>query len=187
MQRFLKGATNRHHFTDRFHLGGQARIGLREFLEVEARHLGDDVINARLERSRGAPAGDLVLQFVEGVAHRQLGGHLGNRKTGGLGRQRRRAGNPRIHLDDHHLPVVRVNGELDVGAAGFDPDLAQHRQRGVAHDLIFLVRQRLRRGDGDGIAGMHAHRVQIFNRADDDAVVGAIPHHFHLEFLPAQH
>ncbi|MNS95560.1 hypothetical protein D3C72_1298270 [compost metagenome] len=34
---------------------------------------------------------------------------------------------------------------------------------------------------------MHAHRVQVLDRADDDAVVRRVADHFHLEFLPAQH
>ena len=187
LHRFLEGAADGHHLADRFHLGGQAGIGLREFLEVEARHLGHDIVDARLERGRGAAAGDLVLQLVQGVADRQLGRDLGDGEAGGLGGQRRGTRYPRIHFDDDHPPVIGVDRELDVGAAGIDADLAQHRQRGVTQDLVFLVGQGLGRGNRDGIAGMHPHRVEIFDGADDDAVVGAIPHHLHLEFLPAQH
>ena len=33
---------------------------------------------------------------------------------------------------------------------------------------------------------MDAHRVKIFNRADDDALVLIVAHHFHLVFLPAE-
>ena len=32
---------------------------------------------------------------------------------------------------------------------------------------------------------MNAHRVKIFNRADDDAVIRPITDHFHLELFPA--
>ena len=56
---------------------------------------------------------------------------------------------------------------------------------GVAHHLVFLVRERLRRRDSDGIAGMHAHRIEILDGTDDHAVVHSVAHHFHLEFLPA--
>jgi hypothetical protein len=58
--------------------------------------------------------------------------------------------------------------------------------RGVAHDLIFLVGQRQRRRDGDRIAGMHAHRIDVLDRADDDAVVRLVAHDLHLVFLPAE-
>ena len=34
---------------------------------------------------------------------------------------------------------------------------------------------------------MHTHRVKVFNRADDDAVVIAITHHFHFELFPADY
>jgi len=41
--------------------------------EGEARNLGDDVINARLE-ARGGFACDVVLEFVEQVADGEFGG-----------------------------------------------------------------------------------------------------------------
>ncbi len=186
LQRLLEVAADGHHLAHRLHLGGQARIGLREFLEGEARNLGDDVVDGRLERGRGDTAGDLVAQLVQGVAHRQLGGDLGDGEAGGLGGQRRGARYARVHLDHDHAPVVRVDRELHVGAAGIHSDLAQHRNGCVAHDLVFLVRQRLRRGHGDGVAGMHAHRIEVLDRADDDAVVLAVAHHLHLELFPAE-
>ena len=34
---------------------------------------------------------------------------------------------------------------------------------------------------------MHAHRIDVFNRADDDAIVRLVADDFHLVFLPAQH
>ena len=35
------------------------------------------------------------------------------------------------------------------------------------------------------VAGVHAHRVDVFDRADDDDVVVLVAHHLQLEFLPA--
>ena len=187
MQALLEGAADRHGFADRFHRGGQRGGGAGKFLEGKARNLGDDVIDGRLERGRRRAAGDVVGDFVERVADREFGRDLGDRKAGGLGGQRRGARHPRVHLDHDHAAVGRIDAELHVGAAGLDPDLAQHRQRGVAHDLVFLVGQRQGRRDGDGIAGMHAHRIEILDRADDDAVVLLVAHHLHLELFPAQH
>uniref|UniRef100_A0A0N4ZAR3 NAD-specific glutamate dehydrogenase n=1 Tax=Parastrongyloides trichosuri TaxID=131310 RepID=A0A0N4ZAR3_PARTI len=187
LHRFLEGAAHRHHLTHRLHLGGQARIGGRELLEGEARDLGDDVIDGRFERGRGQAAGDLVLQFVQGVADGQLGGDLGDREAGGLGSQRRGTRHARVHLDHHDAAGVRVDAELHVRATGIHADLAQHGDGGIAQALVFLVGQGLRRGHGDRVTGVHAHRVQVLDRADDDAVVRRIADHFHLEFLPAQH
>jgi hypothetical protein len=34
---------------------------------------------------------------------------------------------------------------------------------------------------------MHAHRVEVFDRADDDAIVVSVAHHLHLELFPPQH
>ena len=146
-------------------------LAVGNFLEGEARHLGHHIVDRGLERGRRGAAGDVVLQFVERVADGQLGRHLGDRETGRLRGQRGRTRHARIHLDDDHAAVVRIDGELHVGTAGIDADLAQHRDAGVAHDLVFLVGQRLRRRDGDRVAGMHAHRIEVLDRADDDAVV----------------
>ena len=185
LERFLEGAADRHHFADRLHLRGQMRIGLREFFEREARNLGDDVIDGRLEARGRSATGDFVAQFVERVADRELGRDLGDREAGSLRSERRRTRHARIRLDDDHATVFRIDRELYVRAAGVDADLAQDRDRGVAHELVFLVGQRLRRGDRDRIAGMDAHRVEVLDRADDDAVVRAVADHFHLVFLPA--
>ena len=187
LERFLERPPDRHHFADRLHLRGEAIARLRKLLEREARDLGHDVVDRRLERRRRQPARDLVAQFVQRVADRQLGGDLRDRKAGRLRCERRRARHARIHLDHHHAPGRRVDRELHVRAAGVDADLAQHRDRGVAHDLVFLVRQRLRRGDGDRVAGVHAHRIEVLDGADDDAVVARVAHHLHLELLPADH
>src|SRR5260364_207813 len=45
----------------------------------------------------------------------------------------------------------------------FNANLAQYGARGIAHALVFLIGQRLRRCYGNRIAGMNAHRVQIFD------------------------
>jgi hypothetical protein len=159
----------------------------RELLEGEPGDLGDDVVDARLERGRRLAAGDLVAQFVQRVTDRELRRDLRDREAGRLRGQRRGTRHARVHLDHHDAAVLRVDAELHVGAAGVDADLAQHRDRGVAQALVFLVGERLRRRDGDRVAGVHAHRVEVLDRAHDDAVVGGVAHHLHLEFLPAQH
>ncbi len=89
LQRLVEAAADRHHLTHRFHLRGQAGIGGRKFLECKTRDLGDHVVDRRFERCRREASGDVVLQFVQRVTHRQLGGNLGDRKAGRLRRQRR--------------------------------------------------------------------------------------------------
>ncbi|MCY1484599.1 hypothetical protein D9M68_182070 [compost metagenome] len=186
LQRFGKGAADRHDFADRLHRGGQNRRGARELLEGEARDFGDDVVDRGLEGGRRRAAGDVVVEFVQRVADGELRRDLCDREAGRLGGERRGARYARVHFDDDQTAVLRVDGKLHVRAAGLDADLAQHRDRGVAHDLVFLVGQRQRRRNGDRITGVHAHRVDVLDRADDDAVVRRVADHFHLVFLPAE-
>ena len=154
------------------------------FSNAQRGTLVHDVVDRRLEAGRGL-AGDVVADLVEPVADGELGGDLGDREAGRLGGQGARAADPRVHLDDDHPAGLGIDGELDVRAAGLDADLADDGDRGVAHPLVFLVGQRLGRGDGDAVAGVDAHRVEVLDRADDDDVVGAVAHHLHLVFFPA--
>ena len=180
LQCFLERAADRHHLADRFHLRRQPIVGLPELFEREARDLDHDVVDRRLERGGCEPSGDVVGELVERVTHGELRGDPGDRKAGRLGGERRRPRNARIHLDHDHSSIVGIDRELDVRAARVDADLAQDRDRRVAHDLVFLVRERLRRRDRDGVAGVHAHR------ADDDAVVLLVADNLHLELFPAE-
>src|SRR5260221_3459396 len=185
-ERFLERAADRHRLADRLHLRRQRAIGLRELLEVPARNLDDDVVDRRLE-GRGSEPRDVVRDLVQVVAKSELCGNLRDRETGGFRRERRRSRHARIHLDHGHSAVRRVHGELDVRSAGLDADLADDLARRVAHPLVFLVAEREDRRDGDAVAGVHAHRIDVLDRADDDEVVGSVAHHLELEFLPADH
>ena len=185
LQGLLLGAANGHHFADRFHLGGQTVVRTSKFLEVEARNFGHNVVDRRFERGRSTPAGDVVHQLVEGVTHRQFRRHFSNREAGGFRCQRRGAGHARVHLNNNQTTVLRVNRELHVRAAGFDANLTQYRHRGVTHDLVLFVGQGLGGRHGDGVTGVDAHGIEVFDGADDDAVVVFITHHFHLVLFPA--
>ena len=187
LQGFGERAADRHDLADRFHGGRQDRLGAGKLFKGEARNLGHHIIDRRLERGRRRAAGDVVGDLVERVADGELRRHFGDRETGRLRGESRGARHARIHFDDDHLAVLRIDRELHVRTAGLDADLAQHRDRGVAHDLIFLVGQRQGRRDGDRIPGMHAHRIDILDRADDDAIVRLVADDLHFVFFPAEH
>ena len=102
-----------------------------------------------------------------------------------LRRQGARARHPRVHLDDDHARRrAGFDGELHVGAAGLDADPPDAGEGGVAHLLVLDVGQRLGRRHGDRVAGVHAHRVEVLDRADDHAVVGPVAHDLELVLLP---
>src|SRR6185437_3198252 len=112
LQALLEGAADGHRLADRLHRRGQHVRGAGEFLEGEARDLGDDVVDGRLERSRRRAAGDVVGDLVERVADGELGRDLGDREAGRLRREGRRARYARVHLDDDEAAVFRIDGEL---------------------------------------------------------------------------
>ena len=185
MQRLFEGAADGHGLADGLHLRGERFVGTGEFLEGETRDLGDDVVDGGLEGG-GCVAGDVVLQLIERVADGELGGDLGDGETGGFGGERGAAADAGVHLDDDHAAGVGMDSELDVGSARLDADLADAGEREVAHDLVFAIRERLDRGDGDGVAGVDAHGVEVLDGADDDAVVGFVPDDLHFELFPAE-
>ena len=98
-----------------------------------------------------------------------------------------RARDARVHLDDDHLAVDRVHRELDVRSAGVDADAPDAREGGITHALVVDVGQRLRRCNGDRVAGVHTHRVEVLDRADHDHVVRVVAHHLELVLLPPDH
>ena len=169
-QRLAEGAADRHHLAHRLHRGAERRLRAGELLERPARDLDHRVVERRLEGGEGL-AGDVVGDLVERVADGEQRGDLGDREAGRLRGQRRAARHARVHLDHHPLAGRRVDRELDVRAAGGDADAADHLEGVVAHRLVLAVGERLLRRDGDRVAGVHAHGVEVLDRADDDGVV----------------
>ena len=195
LEGFLEGAADGHGFADALHLGRERFVGFGELLKRPAGHLDDDVVDGGLE-ARAGGAGDVVLEFVQGVADGEFGGDLGDWEPRRLAGERAGARDAGVHLDHDHLEGqgtvgtglgLGVDGELDVAAACFDAHGPHDRESRVAHGLIFLVGERENRRDGDAVARVDAHRIDVLDAADDDAVVLLVADDFEFEFLPADH
>ena len=184
LERLLEGASDGHGLPHALHVRGELAVGHRELLERPARHLDHHVVERGLEAGRRL-ARDVVVDLVQGVADGQAGGDLGDREAGGLGGERRAARDARVHLDDHDLAGLGVDGELDVAAPGVDADLADDRHGGVAQLLVLGVGEGQRRRDGDAVAGVDSHGVDVLDGADDDHVVRVVAHDLELELVPA--
>src|SRR6266568_5013820 len=65
-------------------------------------------------------------------------------------------------------------------------DLADDRDRRIAHALVFAVGQRHRGSNRDRVAGVDAHGIEVLDGADDHDVVAAVAHHLELELFPAE-
>ena len=186
-ERLPERAPDRHRLADRLHVRRERRVGAGELLEREPRPLDDDVVDRRLE-ARRRDAGDVVVDLVERVADRQPRGDLGDREARSPCEASAEERDTRGFISITRISSVsRVDRELHVGAAGLDADRADHRDRLVAQLLVEAVGERLLRRDRDRVAGVHAHRVDVLDRADDHDVVGAVAHHLELELAPAEH
>ena len=179
----LKGAADRHDLAHGLHARGERGVGSLELLEGKARHLDHTVVDCGL-KAGGRSLGDVVDDLVERVAHSQTRGGLGDGETRGLGSEGGRAAHARVHLDDDQAAGLGVHGKLHVRAAGLDANLLQNGERGHAHALILKVGERLRRRHSDGVAGVHAHGVEVLDGAHDDAVAGVVTHDLHLVLFP---
>ena len=52
--------------------------------------------------------------------------------------------------------------------------------------MKLAIGQSLGWGDGDAVAGVNSHRIEVFDGADDDAVIGVIAHDLHFVLFPAE-
>src|SRR5699024_5305047 len=104
--------------------------------------------------------------------------------AGGLGGQGGGAGHTGVDLDDRVLIAVGVQGELHVAPA-LDLQGGDDVQGGGTEHLILLVGQGLGGGHHDGVAGVHAHGVDVLHGAHSDHVARAVPHDLELDLLPA--
>src|SRR5262249_30240112 len=149
------------------------------------RHFYDNVVDGRLE-IRGSGSGDRIGQLIEVVADGELRGDLGNGVSRSFGCQRRGTRYTRVDLDtDDLVVVIRVERELDVAASGKLADPVHHFDGQVAHMLVDRIGKGHRRRYGDRVARVDTHRVEVFDRADDDHVAEAVAEQFQLVFFPA--
>ena len=178
----FQSTADAHDFTGRFHLRGERVVRFCEFVEGKARHLGDDVVESRLKRSRRIGKRDLV----ECHADSYFGRDTGDGISAGLRSQCRRAGHARIDLDQVIPERIRIQRELDIAAA-LDLKSADHFERTVAQHVILLVGERLRGAHNDRIPGVNADGIHVFHVADGNRSVVAVAHHLIFNFLVALH
>ena len=184
MQALRERAADRHRLAHRLHLSSEHASRSRELLECPSRHLRDDVVDHRLE-TRWRFLRDVVRYLVQGVTDRQLRGNLGDWKARRLRGERRGPGNSGVHFDHHLFAGRGVDCELDVRSPRFHTHATNTGERCVTHLLILDVGERHRRSHGDRVTRVHSHRVDVLDRTDDHAIVGAIPHDFEFIFLPS--
>ena len=178
-------AAERHGFTDGFHGGGEGVIGTGEFFKGEAWGFDHHIIQRGFEGS-WCDAGDVVGDFVEGVADGELRGDFGDGESRRLGCQRRGPGHTGVHLDGDQAAIAGVNSELDVAATSIHTHFTQNGETLVTHDLELAVGQRHGGCHGHGVTGVHTQRIHIFDGTHHHAVVVGIAHEFQLVFFPAE-
>ena len=133
VERGAERAVDGHDLAGRLHLRAEPPLGAGELVEGEARQLDDDVVERGLER-RDRRLRDRVGDLVEAAADGDLGRHARDRIARRLRRERRRAADARVDLDDGVVGGVGRQRELDVAAAldAERPDDVERRASGGA-------------------------------------------------------
>ena len=182
LEGFLVVLADTHHFADGAHLRSKLVVGAVELLEGPARELYDHIVaggDVLVERAL-FPVGKLVKRY----SGRKVGGDEGDGEARRFGSEGGRAGGSRVDLDDHHAVRYGVVGELDVRAA--------YHLDGV-HDVVGIFLQSLLQGFGDrhhrrgavGVAGVHAHGVDVLDEADGDLLALGVADDLKLQLFPA--
>ena len=182
-QRALKIVADGHNLAGGLHLCGQGTFCADKFIKGQTGHLHDTVVQHRLKAGLGL-SGNGVGNLVQGITQGNLSRYLGNGVARSLGSQRRGTADTGIYLDDAVFEALRMQGILNVAAAG-DVQLADDIQGGCTQHLVLLVAQGLGRSYNDAVAGVYAYRVDIFHVTYGDAVAGAVPHNLILDLFPA--
>ena len=180
----LKAVADAHDLPGGLHLGGKGTLCRDKLVERQSGNLHHAVI----QRGFKAGIGFLcygIFDLVQGIAQRNLGGHLCDRVSRGLGGQGRRTAHPGIHLDDTVLKAGGMQGKLHI-AASRDLQFADNMQSGSAQHLVFLVSQGLGRSHHDTVPGVYAHRIDVFHITHSDTVSRTVPHDLVFDFLPAR-
>ena len=83
-------------------------------------------------------------------------------------------------------PGLGVMRELDIRAAD-DLDRLDDVVGVLLQPLLELRVDRQHRRGAEGIAGVHAHRIDVLDEADGDHLVLGVAHDLELQLLPAEH
>ena len=172
LERFLERAADGHRLADAISSDVvSVGVALRELLESEPRDLHHAVVDRRLEAG-GRLLRDVVADLVERVARRRASPRSSRSgipwPSTPAPSCARRAGSSRSR-PSRPSSGFTANWMLEPPVS--TPISRMIAMRRVAHRLVFLVGQRLRRRDGDAVAGVDAHRVEVLDGADDDDVV----------------
>mmetsp|Transcript_103902 Transcript_103902/g.294061 ORF Transcript_103902/g.294061 Transcript_103902/m.294061 type:complete len:331 (+) Transcript_103902:2757-3749(+) len=179
----LEGAPDGHHLSYALHAAANLLVHRRELAQVPAGDLRHDVVEAGFEAGGGA-LGDAVAQTHQIATQSQFRGNVRKRVPGGLRRQRAAPRQARVDLDDAELLAVRVYRVLNI-ALTHHTQMAHHLQSALPQSEVLGVRERLRRGNDDGVARVDAHGIEVFHVTHRDAIVVRVAHDLVLELLPA--
>ena len=85
------------------------------------------------------------------------------------------------------MAVLRAHAKLDVGGPAGDADRPDNPAAHIGQVAVFRGRQRLGRRHHDTVPGVHAHRVHILHRGNNNGVVNAVSHHLKFYLFPTEH
>ena len=182
-ERLFKAGTQCHNLAGCLHLSAQSSLCVYELIKRPLGELNGNVVQCRLEQG-ACLMGYRIAQLVHSIADGYLGGNLGYRVTGRLGRQSRRTADARVNLYYGVFKRIRLECELNVATAFYTQRMNNIECRSAQH-LVFLIRQSHAGRDNYTVTGMHSNGIEVLHRADRDCVTLGIAHDLELDFLPA--
>src|SRR5690606_20908778 len=168
-ERLGKGGANAHYLTGGFHFRAEDRVDFRELVEREHRFLDVELL-------RNDFAGEvLVCQRSAGHAACR---HLGQGCTNRLRHIRHGTRGTRVHLE--HINVTVLDRKLHVHQADH-AELQRHVLRLLAHHVLHIGGQRIRRQRTGGVTGVHAGLLDMLHDSTNHHLL-AVADCVHVDF-----
>ena len=178
----FKGSTDGHNLTGRFHLSTQSAFCVNEFIESPFWELNNLIVNRWLKASVGV-SGYCIYDLVQSVADSNLRSNFCDWITGCFGCQCGRTGYTRVYLDNSIFFGGWMQCKLTVAAALY-AQLFNNVQRCFSQHGEFFRSQSYCRSNNDGVTGMNTNWVNVFHRANSDAVSLGVTNYLEFDLFP---
>ena len=157
---------------------------LGEFVKSKTRQLDHHIVDRGFKRGWRF-ARNIIRNFVQGVAHGQLCGNFGNRKSGRFTRQCRGTGHARVHFNNDQPTGLRCGRRTGYWDPPVSTPISRIMRNAASRMSWYSLSVRVWAGATVMESPVvNAERIEIFDGADDDHIVLGVTHHFQFKLFP---